>query len=151
MPGWLSWRMIYEHALMFRLDTPIAKIDKALDDASTVVRQPLRNVERVKSRERIRDCGTHVMRVVRFEFDGDDDLMEDLREKLWADHDSIVSTLTIPHPSRERRTEPSKWPGALEQTFADTAFEKRPSPSRDDLLARYMRSEPKSRKIKSRL
>lgn len=141
--------MIYEHALMFRLDTPIASIDGALEAAAAVVKQPLRNVERVKSRERIRDCGTHVMRVVRFEFDGDDALMEDLRDTLWANHESIVSTLTIPHPSRERRTDPSTWPGALERTFTDTAFEKRPSPSREDLLARYLRAEPKSRKIKS--
>ncbi len=109
--------MIYEHTMMFRLTTPPANIDLVLDAARTICAQKLRNVEAEKRRTRIRELGTHTVKVVSFEVEGDADMMERLRERLWEDHDDIISTLTIPHPQHERQTRyaPRRWEAAVDE------------------------------------
>ncbi|PZR75605.1 MAG: hypothetical protein DI537_44895 [Stutzerimonas stutzeri] len=111
--------MIYEHSMIFRLDTPPASIDLALATAREVCVKPLLIVESDKRRMRIRELGNHIFKVVRFEMEGDEALMEVLRERLWEDHDFIISSLTVPHPQHERLTRfaPGRWAAAMDEMF----------------------------------
>ncbi len=117
--------MIYEHSMIFRLDTPPASIDMALATAREVCVKPLLIVESDKRRMRIRELGNHIFKVVRFEMEGDDALMEALRERLWEDHDFIISSLTVPHPQHVRLSPQRRWQNAMDEMF--TISEDRPA------------------------
>jgi hypothetical protein len=157
--------MLYEHSMMFRLDTPPVEIDRALADARQITHQALHNVEIEKRRERIRECGTRLVRVVSFEVEGDDNMMEAMRAKLWEGHDQIISTLTVPHRQHERQTRyaPRRWQEAVDEWhsvgadrpafIADVAPPRRAEPdpadrfSKDALMRRFLNGERKERKF----
>lgn len=112
--------MIYEHTIMFRLTTPRAIIDKVIADTEVAIKQPLSNLLQEKRRIRVRDCGTKMVHVVAFEFEGDAVLMEQMRDQLWEDHEDILSTLTIPHQTAGYDAPPID---LTDEIIHDTVFE----------------------------